>query len=170
MTARARRGAHLFARNRRTALVVASTGLIAVLTLAAVWWRAASPASPFSEDPVVIARGARVYAERCASCHGGKLQGQPDWQVPRADGKLPAPPHNSDGHTWHHASATLFGITKEGLVPPWAPPNYPSDMPRFVGRVSDEDIRAVLAFIASTWNEEARAWQRMIEEQTETRR
>ena len=113
----------------------------------------------------MIARGARIYAERCAICHGGSLQGQPDWQSPRPDGKMPAPPHNADGHTWHHDSATLFGITKHGLVPPWAPPNYRSDMPAFAGRLSDEDIRAVLAFIASNWNEEAKSWQRRIEAQ-----
>lgn len=162
--------ARRLARRRWTTLVAALIGLVAVLAAAGVRWHAAAPPSPFSEEPTVIARGARVYAERCALCHGGSLQGQPDWQSPRAaDGKMPAPPHDSDGHTWHHDSATLFGITKYGLVPPWAPPDYHSDMPAFVGRLSDEDIWAVLAFIASTWNEEARDWQRTIEAQADTR-
>jgi hypothetical protein len=40
-------------------------------------------------------------------------------------------------------------------------------MPGFVGRLSDEEIRAVLSFIASTWNEEAKNWQRQIEAQTQ---
>lgn len=158
-------GAHRLARYRRSILVVGLVGSVTVLAIAGWWWRASAPASPFSEEPAVIARGVRIYAERCAICHGGKLQGQNDWQSPRGDGKMPAPPHNSEGHTWHHDSAMLFGITKHGLVPPWSPPGYASDMPTFAGRLSDEDIRAVLAFIASTWNEEAKSWQRQIEAQ-----
>ena len=78
---------------------------------------------------------------------------------------MPAPPHNSDGHTWHHDSAMLFGITKHGLVPPWAPPGYESDMPAFAGVLSDEEIWAVLSFIAKTWKEEDKSWQHQIEEQ-----
>jgi len=78
---------------------------------------------------------------------------------------MPAPPLNSDGHAWHHDSATLFGIAKYGLVPPWAPANYRNNMPAFAGRLSDEEIRAVLSFIASTWNEEAKGWQRQVEAQ-----
>lgn len=34
---------------------------------------------------------------------------------------MPAPPHDDSGHTWHHADDVLFGITKHGLVPPYAP-------------------------------------------------
>ena len=131
------------------------------------WGAEGSPR--LSDDPSVIARGATVYAAQCASCHGHALEGEADWQSPRADGLMPAPPHNSDGHTWHHDSATLFGITKEGLVPPWAPTGYRSNMPAFGRVLSDEEIWAVLSFIASTWNEEARAWQRQIEAQAKAR-
>lgn len=161
--------ARRLASHQRSIWAVASAGALAALATTTIWWRAAAPVSTFSEQPAVIARGARIYAERCALCHGGNLQGQPDWQSPRPDGKMPAPPHNSDGHTWHHDSATLFGLTKYGPVPPWAPPNYRSDMPAFAGRLSEEDIWAVLAFIASTWSEEAKAWQRQIEEQARRR-
>lgn len=159
-----------FTRAGRAALVAALIGSAAALAVAGWWWRASVLASPFSEKPAVIARGARVYAERCKVCHGGNLQGQPNWQAPRADGKMPAPPHNSDGHTWHHDSATLFGLTKHGLVPPRAPPDYKSDMPPFADRLSDGDIPAVLPFIASNWSDEAKAWQRTIEAQAGSRR
>lgn len=64
---------------------------------------------------------------------------------------MPAPPHDETGHTWHHADSVLFGITKRGLVPPYAPPDYQSDMPGFARRLSDDDIWAVLAFIKSHW-------------------
>jgi mono/diheme cytochrome c family protein len=66
---------------------------------------------------------------------------------------------------WHHPYAVIFGITKHGLVPPYALPGYQSDMPAFAGVLGDEDIRAVLSFIASTWNEEATSWQRQVDAQ-----
>ena len=99
----------------------------------------------------VIERGAAIYAQQCAACHGAHLEGQPDWRSRRPDGRLPAPPHDESGHTWHHSDDVLFAITKFGMVPPHAPPGYESDMPAFGGLLSDEDIRAVLAYIASQW-------------------
>ena len=62
---------------------------------------------------------------------------------------MPAPPHDATGHTWHHDDMTLFRITKEG--PAAYPKDYPTDMPAFEGRLTDEDIAAVIAFIKSTW-------------------
>lgn len=140
-------------------------GLALAIASMASFWRTARPGAGLSDDPATVTGGEMIYAAQCASCHGKRLEGQPDWQSPRADGRMPAPPHDSDGHTWHHDSATLFGITKHGLVPPWAPPDYRSDMPAFAGVLSDEEIWAVLSFIASTWNEEASSWQRQIEAQ-----
>lgn len=67
---------------------------------------------------------------------------------------MPAPPHDDTGHTWHHPDEVLFGITKNGLVPPYAPPGYQSDMPAFAQTLSDQEIRAVLAYIASHWSPE----------------
>lgn len=98
-----------------------------------------------------LALGAKIYAQQCAACHGAKLEGQPDWRRRLPNGRMPAPPHDESGHTWHHPDAVLFGITKHGLVPPYAPPDYQSDMPAFGGRLSDDEIRAVLAFIESHW-------------------
>jgi mono/diheme cytochrome c family protein len=156
-------------RGRKSGLIgwFAALAVLVILTAMAVMLRRESAPEPFfSEDPAVISQGARIYAERCALCHGGRLQGQPNWQSPAPDGLMPAPPHNSDGHTWHHDSATLVGITKYGLIPPWAPKGYRSGMPGFAGRLSDEEVRTVLSFIASTWNEEAKNWQQQIEMQT----
>ena len=99
-----------------------------------------------------VAQGAKIYAQHCAACHGLNLEGQPDWRKRRPDGKLPAPPHEESGHTWHHADGVLFAITRSGLVPPYAPPGYQSDMPAFAGVLSDPEIRAVLAYIESHWS------------------
>jgi mono/diheme cytochrome c family protein len=102
-------------------------------------------------DPEAIKLGARLYAEHCAACHGAKLEGQPNWQRRLPNGRLPAPPHDESGHSWHHPDEVLFGITKHGLVPPYAPKDYESDMPAFAGKLSDAEIRAVLAYIENHW-------------------
>jgi mono/diheme cytochrome c family protein len=45
----------------------------------------------------------------------------------------------------------LFAITKNGLIPPYAPKGYESDMPAFGEKLTDEEIWAVLAYIKSHW-------------------
>ena len=106
-----------------------------------------------------IAQGKTLYAERCASCHGAKLEGQRDWKSPLPSGRMPAPPHDASGHTWHHPDGVLFRITKEGPAAVVGG-GYESDMQGFGnGTLSDDDIRAVLAFIKSTWPERERAYQ-----------
>lgn len=102
-------------------------------------------------DAAQVALGARVYAQHCAACHGAKLEGQPDWRKRLANGRLPAPPHDESGHTWHHPDEVLFALTRNGLVPPHAPKDYASDMPAFEGKLSDDEIWAALAFIKSHW-------------------
>lgn len=99
-----------------------------------------------------VASGAKVYAARCAACHGANLQGQFNWRQRLPNGRLPAPPHDASGHTWHHPDDVLFGITRNGLVPPYAPPGYQSDMPAFKTTLSDDEIWAVLAYIKSRWS------------------
>ncbi len=108
----------------------------------------------FAESQPVLAQGEKIYAQHCAACHGAKLEGQGDWRKPLPNGRMPAPPHDDSGHTWHHPDQVLFGITKHGLVPPYAPPGYQSDMPAFGGTLSDGEIRAVLAYIGSHWSSE----------------
>lgn len=109
-------------------------------------------------DPTRLALGRQLYERHCASCHGVELEGQPNWQERRADGKLPAPPHDASGHTWHHPDQQLFAITKHGLAP-FAGPDYQTDMPAFGDVLSDDEIRAVLDYIKSRWPEEVRARQ-----------
>ena len=110
------------------------------------------------DEPARLARGKAVYDAQCASCHGAKLEGQPNWRERLPNGRFPAPPHDATGHTWHHADELLFNITKNGIEP-YAPAGYKSDMPAFRGRLSDDDIRAVIAYIKSTWPEEQRKLQ-----------
>jgi mono/diheme cytochrome c family protein len=97
----------------------------------------------------LVDMGRHLYATGCASCHGANLEGQENWAVRRPDGKLPAPPHDQSGHTWHHRDRVLFDITKRG--PAAYPAGYATDMPAFGDRLSDQEIAAIVAYIKSTW-------------------
>ncbi|WP_142849054.1 cytochrome c [Telmatospirillum sp. J64-1] len=135
--------------NGRTVLVLSS--IVAVLSIFARYL-------PQGEEAPSLAQGQAVYQEHCAACHGADLEGQPDWRSRRADGRLPAPPHDESGHTWHHSDEELFAITKYGIQH-FAGPDYPTDMPAFGDILSDEEIRAVLAYIKSTWPPHIQAQQ-----------
>jgi mono/diheme cytochrome c family protein len=121
-----------------------------------------------ADSPALVAQGQAVYAEACASCHGANLEGQADWRIRHADGKLPAPPHDETGHTWHHPDAQLFAITKFGPAAVAGLDDYETDMPAFAGELSDDDIRAALAYIKSTWPAEIRARQDDINRQSQS--
>jgi mono/diheme cytochrome c family protein len=108
------------------------------------------------DDPRVLAAGERIYAEQCASCHGDRLQGQPDWRTRGADGLLPAPPHDAAGHTWHHPDETLFRITKFGVASIVGDPSYKTSMPAYEGRLRDDEIIAVLSWIKAQWPAQVR--------------
>ena len=108
-------------------------------------------------DSAIVALGANVYEANCASCHGADLEGQANWRSPGEDGRLPAPPHDETGHTWHHDGDTLFQLTKYGVSALINDANYASNMPIYDGVLSDEEIIAVLSYIKSTWPEEIRA-------------
>ncbi len=107
-------------------------------------------------DPAQLALGEKLYAQHCAACHGANLEGQPNWQRRLPNGRFPAPPHDASGNTWHHPEEVLFAITKLGMVPPLAPAGYQSDMPAFGATLSDDEIRAVLAYIAASWPAEVK--------------
>lgn len=109
-----------------------------------------------------FAAGEALYRQECARCHGADLKGEPDWQTPAAGGRIKAPPHDESGHTWMHSDQELFEMVKTGRGAA-AAPGYVSDMPVFAGRLSDDEIRAVLAFIASRWPPGHRAYQILLD-------
>ncbi|HUH85002.1 MAG TPA: cytochrome c [Stellaceae bacterium] len=111
-----------------------------------------------AEDRGAVARGAAIYAERCASCHGRSLGGQKDWQTVDANGRLPAPPPDQRGHTWMHSDEELARIVKFS-VRDTAAPGYVSDMPAFEGVLGDAEVLAVLAYIKSRWPIGVRVYQ-----------
>ncbi len=137
----------------RTPRVVA----LIITSMILAWPGAASQAD--HEDPKKVARGADVYVQHCASCHGARLEGQPNWRTRKPDGRLPAPPHDETGHTWHHPDPVLFAITRDGTAA-HAPAGYLTDMPGFGGLLADTEIWSVLEFIKSRWPKHIKARRR----------
>ncbi len=107
----------------------------------------------------IVSEGKALYQEQCASCHGKNLEGEPNWRRPNADMTMPAPPHNDTGHTWHHTDEVLFNLTKFGLAKYLNQPDYKSNMPAYEGVLTDDEIKAVLSFIKSSWSTTMREHQ-----------
>ncbi|HMO44863.1 MAG TPA: c-type cytochrome [Rubrivivax sp.] len=140
------------------ALVV---GSVAAAAAAYALWGSARADEPAyrlrPDDAAVTALGRQVYAAQCASCHGTRLEGQPGWRERAPDGRLPAPPHDASGHTWHHPDEMLFRITKDGVAKLAQLEDYATSMPIYDGVLSDEEIVAALSWIKSQWPEHIRS-------------
>lgn len=153
---------------RMKALSAAAVGVLAI-AVAVLWWvfeaGQGSSGRPGvwidADDAALVALGREVYAAHCAACHGVDLEGEADWRVRKPDGTLPAPPHDESGHTWHHADALLFEITRSGGESV-APAGFLSGMPGFSEALSDREIAASIAFIKSRWPAEIRHRQELI--------
>ena len=142
-----------------TAITVAALAAAAVLGTAGYFLRQSrEPDRADAGDPRLVARGRIVYQQNCASCHGARLEGQPNWRQPKKDGTLPAPPHDVTGHTWHHSDQMLFEVTKYGSASV-AGAGFKSAMPVYADVLADGDIWAVLAFIKSHWPADIQAAQ-----------
>ena len=116
-----------------------------------------------ADDAAVVAAGKKVYEAHCAACHGAQLQGQPNWRERDASGRLPAPPHDASGHTWHHPDKVLFRITKLGVAKAANLKDYDSAMPAYEGVLSDAEIVAVLSWIKAQWPREIRRKQEEVD-------
>lgn len=147
---------------KRSIIMVGIGALVGLAAVAGYAFLTGSPPKPAAvslapDDPAVVAEGREIYAAQCTSCHGADLEGQDNWRERGADGRLPAPPHDETGHTWHHADAVLFQLTKYG--PPKQMGNgepYYSNMPAYESVLSDEEIVAVLSYIKSRWPQDIR--------------
>lgn len=92
-------------------------------------------------------RGAELYRQNCQSCHGGPTGGSAT--------DFP-PPHNAQGHTWHHGDCDLIRWTLEGKP---SLDTTGTTMPAFAGQLSEADVRDILAHIKTWWTEEQRESQ-----------
>ncbi|MDA1096109.1 MAG: hypothetical protein O3B84_02495 [Chloroflexi bacterium] len=76
------------------------------------------------------------------------------------------PPHNSNGHTWHHPDCELISTVMTGASDMGAMMRDMMDvaedvprMPAFAGSLTEEEVVAVLGYIKGWWTEEQRQFQ-----------
>jgi len=90
-----------------------------------------------------LVRGAQLYQENCAQCHGPEAQGHPDWQNPQV---IAAPPLDGSGNAWKRSRQDLIAIVKNGASRDGVPA-----MPAWSGRLSDQDIENIIAWFQALW-------------------
>ena len=126
------------------------------LTLAAAALVACSKDDPSSNsvtpagsrfDTASIARGAELYAQHCALCHGPQAQGHPDWQAPSDGSFAAAPPLNGTGNDWKRSRRELIAVIMDGVVRKDGVPV----MPAWMQRLSERDIADIIAWFQSQW-------------------
>ena len=93
-----------------------------------------------------VQNGASLYNQFCLSCHGGATGGKIT-DIP--------PPHNANGHTWHHPDQQLTDIILNGL----SASLDPQKMPAFKDKLSQQDVEEVLAYIKTWWTDKQREFQ-----------
>ena len=94
----------------------------------------------------VDARGARLYGERCAGCHGEQGEGVPR-AYPALAGSRPVT---------MASSANLVHIVLEGGFPPSTAGNpRPFGMPPFATFLSNDDVSDLLSHIRAAWSNRA---------------
>ncbi|MHB1331927.1 MAG: c-type cytochrome [Sulfuriferula sp.] len=106
-------------------------------------------------DPAQLKRGAALFQQNCAVCHGAMAQGNPDWRRVGADGKALPPPLDGTGHAWHHPTSGLRLVIKYGS------PGGAGNMPAWKDKLTDPQIDDIIAWFQSLWPDAAyAAWQR----------
>ncbi len=108
-------------------------------------------------SPALLQDGRRLYEEKCAACHGLKLEGQAGWRRPGADGRYPAPPQDDSGRTWFYADAAIYKVIFEGGD--GVRNATQTGMPAFRDQLSGRDAVAIVSYIKSSWSVENREFQ-----------
>ena len=105
-------------------------------------------------DPAAVARGAKLYADYCISCHRKDGTGEPrvPWSIRRPD-LIEAMPLNETSHAWHHGDEQLMSMILEGT------PRSRLRMPIFRDVLSTGDAADLVAYIKSLWSERILACQ-----------
>ncbi|MDB5731117.1 MAG: hypothetical protein JWQ03_1012 [Variovorax sp.] len=99
-----------------------------------------------SRDADVMARGARIYDQRCAYCHGDAGQG--------AEGAYP--PLAGNRAVTMDSTVNLMQVVRlGGFLPSTAGNPRPYGMPPFSHVLDDNDIAAVLTYVRGSWGNDA---------------
>lgn len=103
-----------------------------------------------------LQRGAALYTQHCASCHGDNGQGLQELDASAAQGKVSIPALAGNRAVSLSSSANLVRIILAGGYAPSTAGNpRPYGMPPFVHVLTDEDIAAVATYIRASWGNQA---------------
>jgi mono/diheme cytochrome c family protein len=117
----------------------------------------ASPAAAPSHNTQAFERGAQLFAQHCATCHGELGQGM---QLPGPGNELSValPALAGNRAVTMHTTANLVRIILAGGYAPSTAGNpRPFGMPPFVHVLNDADIAAVTTYIRASWGNQADA-------------
>ncbi len=107
-------------------------------------------------DARQVALGEQVFKQYCTACHGENAQGAFNWRQRDAEGLFPPPPLNGSGHAWHHPTAMLRDMIRNG-----SPPGK-GRMPAWGDRLTEDEIAAVVEWFQSRWPDQVyAAWYDM---------
>lgn len=135
-----------------SATLCAGLGLLGMAAIA----RAAEGPPPLA--PVMVKAGRNVYRQACASCHGARGEGAPNWERLDAKGDMPAPPHDQHGHTWRHSDGMLYRIIQNGWRDEFNKTKQLT-MPAFAGQLSPKETVAVIAYLKTLWTRDQQRFQ-----------
>lgn len=101
-----------------------------------------------------VIAGKKIYLENCISCHKINAQGISKWKEINDNGYYPPPPLNGSAHSWHHSLESLKDIISNGGKP------YDGLMPSFNNTLNKNEIKNVISYFQSFWNNEIyNLWQ-----------
>lgn len=101
------------------------------------------------------AAGRLIYIRSCAICHGMGLQGRDaNWQLD----SVFVPPLGASGKAWRMTDGQLQAMLQDGVHA--APSRLPAmGMPPFAGRLDDQQIGDVIAYLKEQWTQPERDHQ-----------
>ena len=98
--------------------------------------------NPTPRTPESVKSGAAIYAKACASCHGPN--GLANTRLAQGMAAYGARPSNLTDAEWIHGSTDgeIFAVIHDGVGPDF-------HMPKFEGKLSDEELWHVVNYIRS---------------------
>jgi len=107
-------------------------------------------------DFLQMKRGAQLFRQHCAVCHGHNAEGAANWQQRDKHGKFPAPALNGSAHAWHHPTKVLIDVIQNGTL------RNGGNMPPWQDKLTEVQIRDIIAWLQSMWSDEVySAWYRI---------
>lgn len=98
--------------------------------------------NPTPRTPESVKSGAAIYAKACANCHGPN--GLANTRLAQGMAAYGARPSNLTDAEWIHGSSDgeIFAVIHDGVGPDF-------HMPKFEGKLSDEELWHVVNYIRS---------------------